>query len=499
MLLALALCAFVTEPAVAGATSIDVTTGADVSGEDDLCSLREAINAAQTNTAIQPGGAGDDCPAGDQNQDDTIQLAATTYSISGAGNENSNATGDFDIGFGTGNEGFLTIDGVADADGIPQAIIDAADQDRIFDIQSGGTPTVAIHDVTLRNGKPPEVSSDGGAILIRDDDSQFELTGARIENSEANGWGGGLANLAGTDGVDINITQTEFSGNSSGDDGGGLYVDVPQDFGVEIKRSAFVGNHSDTMGGGIYISSPGTDGSGPVVELENGTVSGNTANAGGGGVAFDFGLTGTFWSRFSTIAQNSTTTPGAGGGIYTNDSDQFVLFQGGTIISGNTSAGAPLNCSGPGQFSTLGNNLDSGATCFPTPAGTDLLNTDPLLAPLAYNAGGSRTTRTHGLFDTSPALNRIPTLSCGNASGVDQRGVSRPVGAACDVGAFEGSVGPVPPTGGGGSPPGPAPSTSSKKKKCKKKKRQKAAAARTAAGSTAEVAKKKKCKKKKRK
>jgi CSLREA domain-containing protein len=482
---ALAVCGLIALPAAAGATDIPVTTTADVSTEDDLCSLREAIVTAQTNNVVGPGGGGPDCPQGASGQTDSIQLAAATYPISGSGDD-SNVVGDFDLSFAGGTEGFLEIDGVLGGNGVPQSIIDAADQDRIFHVLSGATPALRIQELILRNRKPAGASSDGGAILISDDDAQFELTAARIENSDANRWGGGLANIAGGTGIDMKVTQTEFSGNTSGDDGGGIYVDVPQDFGTVIKRSAFIGNHSATMGGGIYISSPGTAGDGPVVELENSTLSGNSANAGGGGVAFDFGLTGTFWSRFSTIAENTTTSPGLAGGIYTNDADQFVLFQGGTILSGNTSAGAALNCSGPGNFDTLGHNIDSGASCLVPPGSGDLVNTNALLAPLSYNATGSQTSRTYGLFDSSPALNLVPTINCTGASGVDQRGVTRPAGGACDAGAFEGSVGPAP-TPPSGGPPSTTPATTTPAKKCKKKKKKRAAS----------VAKK--CKKKKKK
>ena len=91
-----------------------------------------------------------------------------------------------------------------------------------------------------------------------------------------------------------------------------------------------------------------------------------------------------------------------------------------------------------------------------------------------------------GLYDNSPALDRIPTVDCSGANGIDQRLVNRPKGAACDVGAFEGSVGPEPPPastdGGTTTPTTPV----APKKKCKKKKKRSAVSA------------KKKCKKKKR-
>jgi hypothetical protein len=139
-----------------------------------------------------------------------------------------------------------------------------------------------------------------------------------------------------------------------------------------------------------------------------------------------------------------------------------------------------------------GYNIETADTCHLTNT-TSQVDTDPLLAPLAQNGGP---TSTRGLYDGSPALDQIPPglgTPCQGASLSDQRGVMRPVGTACDVGAFEGSVGPVPtPPSGGGSPPPSTPAPvppPAKKKKCKKTKKHHGAAA----------AKKKKCKKKKRK
>jgi hypothetical protein len=255
-----------------------------------------------------------------------------------------------------------------------------------------------------------------------------------------------------------------------------------------VVRSSFVQNTSATMGGAAYIESGGVPGTDPVLTFTNSTLSGNTA-AHGGGVAFDFGLQGTVWFRFSTIAGNNATTAGAGGGVHTDNVDQFVLFQGGTIVSGNTAAGVAANCAGAGSFDSLGNNLEFGNSCGLDQT-TDQVNTDPLLAPLAFNAGGDQTTRTHGLFDTSPALNQVPAIDCPTPN-VDQRSVTR--AAPCDKGAFEGSVGPAPFTPPVVNPPvtAPTPPTPAKvcpKKKKKKKKKRSASAAK----------KKKKKKKKKR-
>ena len=78
-------------PPVAHAAAINVTTTLDEYGAAGAgCSLREAIQAANTDAAF--GG----CTAG--NSADTINLPAGTYTLTRAGvDEDSNATGDLDV------------------------------------------------------------------------------------------------------------------------------------------------------------------------------------------------------------------------------------------------------------------------------------------------------------------------------------------------------------------------------------------------------------------
>ena len=66
---------------------------------------------------------------------------------------------------------------------------------------------------------------------------------------------------------------------------------------------------------------------------------------------------------------------------------------------------------------------------------------DAKLGGLANNTGP---TNTHALPTGSPAID-----TGGSCPPTDQRGVSRPQGAGCDVGAFEGAVS-SPPSGSGG-------------------------------------------------
>jgi len=92
-----------------------------------------------------------------------------------------------------------------------------------------------------------------------------------------------------------------------------------------------------------------------------------------------------------------------------------------------------------------GYNVESpGNTCALSALGDQVsVSTEDLaLGPLADNGGP----KTHALGTDSVAVDWIPAQNCVDADGqpltTDQRGVTRPQGPACDVGAFELEVGP---------------------------------------------------------
>ena len=160
--------------------------------------------------------------------------------------------------------------------------------------------------------------------------------------------------------------------------------------------------------------------------------------------------------NFTTIASNTTPVAGRAGGIQLDHNFQVVYLRT-SILAHNTAAGVPANCAkvapATGVFEPVEHryNLESANTCGLDAAApsNDLIGVDPLLAPLAANGGP---TRTRGLYDGSPARSRVPVIGdvdyCLPSGGFDQRGVARVVlgeiPPLCDVGAFEGSVGPVP-------------------------------------------------------
>jgi hypothetical protein len=199
-------------------------------------------------------------------------------------------------------------------------------------------------------------------------------------------------------------------------------------------RGLIVTNGAAEAGGGIYNS--GT------LRVDRSTVSGSTADT-GGGIYSD----GTLTVTNSTVSGNASAS--GGGGIFNVGSGTLTH----TSVSGNTIGGEPGDIRSTGTLTisrslidggcvgesggtrSHGYNLESpGNTCgFDEP--TDIADVPAqalALGPLAENGGP---TATHSLQEGSDAIDRVPPEACEVTE--DQRGVERPQGDSCDVGAFE--------------------------------------------------------------
>ena len=225
-----------------------------------------------------------------------------------------------------------------------------------------------------------------------------------------------------------------ISGNTSGTSGGGVYntsvislMNVALDAdGATADGAALWNNGSlDLVNGTISHGTAGGDGAGVwndgVMTLTNATVVENSTSAGmGGGV----------WNDGSVLLDGSTVAGnGASGGGGTSNNGTGTVELRNTILAANT----PANCSG--GIMSDGHNIDSGGSCTPTVAG-DLPNTDPLLGPLQYNPPGPTFLETRALLPGSPAIDAA--AGCPPPS-TDERGVARPQGPSCDIGAVEAS------------------------------------------------------------
>jgi CSLREA domain-containing protein len=225
-------------PASAAAATIQVTTPTDELGTGGGCSLREAVAAANSNTAV--GG----CPAGGPS--DVVRTPAGIFqlTIAGAG-EDANATGDLDA------TGTLTIRGA----GAGRTVIDAGGIDRALDV--GASATVTVDGVTVTGGRTP--------------DGAPGTTGVDIDGHPS-APGGGIRS-AGT----LTVTNSEVVGNRTGDGGHGGIGSGTAGVANGGPGGSGIGGDGGASGsgGGIFASGPLT--------VEASRVAANSTGSGGDG------------------------------------------------------------------------------------------------------------------------------------------------------------------------------------------------------------------------
>jgi hypothetical protein len=331
---------------------------------------------------------------------------------------------------------------IIDMDGEPWGII-------VSYVSPNPRPTVTITGVTVQNS----LSAGNGAGVLNWG-ATVTLDSCAVRNNTASG-GAGVHNAA--DGilllsscvVEGNVATGTFGGagilnegslyledssihNNHADvanaNGGGLLNDNSASDEVKILRSTFSGNSAEQFGSAIHDQGEGD------VLIVNSTISGNTLNAafGPGDGSILVGSNSSLEILFSTIAGNFANGVGVEGGIVAGGPVTISS----SIIANNDNA--DCLATGSGSITSAGHNIDSGTDCGFTGSG-DMQNTDPLLGALAANGGP---TWTMALLPGSPAIDAAGDPACADPTvdDIDQRGVSRPIGNACDIGAFESMV-----------------------------------------------------------
>jgi CSLREA domain-containing protein len=379
----------------ARAASLSVDTADDELNADGDCSLREAIEAANTNLAV------DGCAAGSPTDRDTIRFALGAQATITLGS----ALPSIDDPSGLtidGQKNKITLNGDDKVVGVLQ----------VFD----GAKLALLH-LTVANARWGGLYNAGQVKVTK---STFSGNGNR------RGTGGGIWNDRGT----LTVSNSTFSGNSAERGGGIANTGVGT---VTVSNSTFSGNRASELfpqdigvGGGIYMHR-GT------VTVNNSTFSGNDAVRGGG----IWNHLGTLTVSNSTFSGNSASARQNSGGIANtggaNTSVGTVTLKN-TIVANSSPQGN--NCFGE-RITDGGYNLEDGTSCRFSAANHSLPSTEPKLqSSLANNGGPTKTIR---LLKGSPAINAIPktTNGCGTQITTDQRGVKRPQGKGCDIGAFE--------------------------------------------------------------
>ena len=247
--------------------------------------------------------------------------------------------------------------------------------------------------------------------------------------AQAGGAGGGVYN----DGS-LTIADSTISGNSmkAPGNGGGLSL---LEGNATIRNTTITGN-SAALGGGAYISDS-------LVVLINDTISENSSDGNGGGLYEELGATSLYNVTVTgNVANADKSGFDVGGGLATGSIATLNVVN--SIIAGNARIIPTLpfptldNDECAGTITSQGHNIFEWVNAAHCTLNGPYSSDDPQLGPLQFNGG---LTATHAIAPPSPAVDGGDPAGCTDNLGApvttDQRGIARPYGPHCDIGAFE--------------------------------------------------------------
>jgi CSLREA domain-containing protein len=304
--------------------------------------------------------------------------------------------------------------------GAASLAVSGNNQVRVFDIKAG--TAVRISGLTITSGWVDV----GAGIRSFSEDlvlSRVVVAGNRATYASQT-LGGGIASYGTLTLADSHVTGNTAGGPNTGwmTHSGGIYSKGP----LTVTNSAITGNWASAQ----YATAPGIHCEGPTT-ITNSTIVGNQSKSvysEGGGIR-----------ALSHLALVNSTVTGntaaRGGGIYISSTASATLTN--TLVADNTASEAGQ----PPDLQALG-TVNAVHSLIGDPAGHSVTNgidgnivgvaaADLHLGALADNGG---LTPTLALLPGSPAIDAASSASC---PATDQRGVKRPQGAGCDIGAFE--------------------------------------------------------------
>jgi predicted outer membrane repeat protein len=288
-------------------------------------------------------------------------------------------------------------------------------------------PSVRIEDSTIQGNQAQRgagIYNTGGILLVR---------------STING---NLATAAGIGSIAVNTGSLTIVSSVMDNNSGSTAGSILNTGTLSVARSTFLRNQA-LNGGAIY--------GGGTITIDDSTFANNQATANDGGALFF--STGSMTVTNSTFFENRAAEQGGaivtGFGQNPNVTIVNSTFNGNTALGGNNvrKFGGRVSASNSifadnssvgscYDLTSAGNNLSSDATCVGGPG--DIANAIPLLGPLQDYGGGALTMLP---LEGSPARDAGNDATCAPR---DQRGVARPNGFACDIGAVEAPAPPPP-------------------------------------------------------
>jgi CSLREA domain-containing protein len=272
----------------------------------------------------------------------------------------------------------------------------------------------AINGNTAGDGGP---AGDGPGEIGGTDSGSTGLAGRGGLGKGGIGGGGGQA--GGIEAGSIGAVDDTIDANTSGSGAaGGSGTGGPGGTSLSSRSNGSGGNGSGGMGGaggpagGLRLLNAAST-------LSHVTIASNSVGDGGQGGEGQGGKAG-MGGTVGVDGSGSMGGPGATGAIGAVVSVPRTTVQN-TIVAGNSIP------------SCDGTFLDGGHDIAFPDAACPGANVDPRLGPLGDNGGR---TETRALEAGSPAIDAVPATGAG-CTATDQRGVGRPQGGACDIGAYE--------------------------------------------------------------
>jgi hypothetical protein len=303
-----------------------------------------------------------------------------------------------------------------DGSGASGLTVSGGNTSRVFQVSAG--KTVSMNDLTISDGAG---APQGGGILNY---GTLNLDYVTVSNNTESSGGGASFELGGGgiyngDSAVLNLTNSSVSNNNTiGQPGGGIYGFFNST--INVINSTVSGNVAGDVAGGLRTLGD--------ANIINSTISGNTSTAWHGGAMFS--TDGTVTILNSTIVNNNAPEGTTGGLMVATFGAPVLVTVQNSIIADNSTYSCQVEGSpAVAVLTSLGNNVFTDGSC--GAIGSDQVVANTLLASLADNGGP---TLTHALLAGSPAVDAADGASC---PATDQRGVVRPQGPGCDVGAFE--------------------------------------------------------------
>lgn len=411
-----------------------VNSLADNTTNDTFCTLREAILAANNAPANANCGVG-------SASNDTI-----TFSVSGT------ITLVWFLPNIVSGAGTLTIDGggnitISGNNAVRVMIVDSGANLTLLNltIANASTPlsgggVVNSGTLTVSNSTFSGNTAGSGGGIVNFSSGTITIADSTFSGNSAT-FGGGIDNAGGA----LTVVNSTFSGNSAANSGGGIYNNP--DSTLTVNTSTFSSN-SATYGGGIanngaltvntttfYLNVANTNGQGGGIRnLGTSTVTNSTfANNRAEGLLGEGGgiwSSGTLTVNHSTFSSN-VSNPNNGGGNVRISSGSATIRN--TILANSVNGG---DCEGTLTSTSTNNLISAFAGCGLTNGvNGNIVGQDPQLGTLTGSPAY------FPLTAGSPAFNAGDNATC---AATDQRGVLRPQGGRCDIGAFELSIVLVP-------------------------------------------------------